>query len=162
MINTIIFSDQGSLTVTFLASILIWFMLGGLVVLWYVDGNIKKSLVIKALLAAVVAWILSLIIKDLLGATRPFGVNGGPPLTITLPFSSSFPSSHAAFAFALAVTVWFYNRTLGIVYMVGAVIIGIGRVAGNVHFPIDIIGGAILGVFVAIVIDTVKLKKIFK
>ena len=150
------------MTVTFLASILIWIMLGGLMVLWYADGNIKKSLVVKALLAAVVAWILSLVIKDLLDATRPFGVNGGPPLTITLPVSSSFPSSHAAFAFALAITVWLQNRALGIVYIVGAIIIGIGRVASNVHFPIDVIGGAILGAFVALVIDTVRLKKIFK
>jgi len=162
MINTIIFSDQGSLTVTFLASILIWLMLGGLMVLWYVDGNIKKSLVVKALLAAVVAWILSLIIKDLLDATRPFSVNGGPPLTLTLPSSSSFPSSHATFAFALATMVWLQNKALGAVYMVGAVIIGIGRVASNVHFPIDVIGGAILGAFVALVMDTVRFKKIFK
>ncbi|MFC1710169.1 phosphatase PAP2 family protein [Patescibacteria group bacterium] len=162
MINTIVFSDQGSLTITFLASILIWIMLGGLVVLWYVDGNIKKGLVIKALVASVIAWVISLIVKDLLGTTRPFGINGGPPLTITLPTGSSFPSSHAAFAFAIATVVWLYNRALGAVYLVAAVIIGIGRVVSNVHFPIDVVGGAMLGSFIAIVVDSIKFKKIFK
>ena len=49
--------------ITFLASILIWLMFFGLIVLWVVDGKIKKETVIHALFASLVAWTISEIIK---------------------------------------------------------------------------------------------------
>ncbi|HEX9921224.1 MAG TPA: phosphatase PAP2 family protein [Anaerolineae bacterium] len=45
--------------------------------------------------------------------------------------------------------VWFYNRTWGWGLIVIAVLFGLSRVFGGIHFPLDIVTGAGLGWFSA-------------
>lgn len=61
--------------------------------------------------------------------------------------SSSFPSGHAAFFFAFSTVVFFYNRKLGVVFFGVSTLICTARVAAGVHFPSDILGGLVVGVF---------------
>lgn len=62
----------------------------------------------------------------------------------------SFPSGHAAFYFALAFAVYLYHKKAGAFFLTGAALISISRVAGGIHYPSDILAGAILGYFTAI------------
>jgi undecaprenyl-diphosphatase len=57
------------------------------------------------------------------------------------PTDPSFPSNAAAAAFAVAMGMWVYNRKLGYILLIPAVIISFGRVYMGVHYPLDIIGG---------------------
>lgn len=66
--------------------------------------------------------------------------------------SSSFPSGHAAFFFAFSTIVFFYNRTLGALFYVLTLAICTARVAAGVHYPSDILGGALVGVVSAILV----------
>ena len=78
---------------------------------------------------------------------RPFSVLPvNQLLTDTAP---SFPSGHAAFFFAMATAVYFYNRAWGRWLYVAAALIAIGRIAAGVHYPSDIIAGALIGVAAA-------------
>ena len=61
----------------------------------------------------------------------------------------SFPSGHAVFFFALAMAVFMYNRRLGWWFFAGATLMGIARIAGGIHWPSDIFGGAVLGILTA-------------
>ena len=63
--------------------------------------------------------------------------------------SWSFPSGHATFFFALATAVYLYNKQWGIGFFIVATLISVTRVIAGVHYPSDIIGGAIIGAFVA-------------
>ncbi len=140
--------------VTFLASILIWLMFGGLLVLWIIDGRIKKEQALHAFFASLLAWTIANMIKSLFPTLRPFQVNGGPVLTLSTYHSSgAFPSAHAAAAFALATTVWLHDRKLGLLFVVAAFGVGVGRVLGNVHYLIDIVGGGVTGAIVAFAAD---------
>ncbi|OGD36017.1 hypothetical protein A2W39_03010 [Candidatus Azambacteria bacterium RIFCSPHIGHO2_01_46_10] len=65
---------------------------------------------------------------------------------------SSFPSGHAATFFALAAGVYFYDKKLGALFFAGAVLISGARILGGVHWPSDILAGAILGIFSAYLI----------
>ena len=60
--------------------------------------------------------------------------------------SSSFPSGHAAFFFALAMTVFYYGRRLGWWFLAFAFVVGLARVFAGVHWPLDILGGAGVGI----------------
>jgi undecaprenyl-diphosphatase len=61
--------------------------------------------------------------------------------------SASFPSGHAAFFFALATAVYFYNKKLGGFFFVSAFLISIARVFCGIHWPSDILAGALIGIF---------------
>ena len=132
-------------------------MFVGLVVLWVIDGRVKQELALHAAIAVMIAWVIAEIVKTLFPTLRPYQVNGYPPLTISLLHTNGagggFPSSHAAVAFALAVTVWLHNKKIGFVFVLAAIGVGIGRVLGNVHYPLDIFAGAVLGTVVAFAID---------
>ncbi len=61
----------------------------------------------------------------------------------------SFPSGHAVFFFALAMAVYLYDRRSGFWFFVAATLMGIARVAGGIHWPSDIVGGALIGILTA-------------
>jgi len=60
----------------------------------------------------------------------------------------SFPSGHAIFFFALATAVYLYDRRLGWWFFFGATLMGIARIIGGIHWPSDILGGALIGIVV--------------
>ena len=64
----------------------------------------------------------------------------------------SFPSGHAAFFFALAAVMYFYNKKCGALFFLAAIIISVSRVIAGVHYPSDILGGALVGIAVAYVV----------
>jgi undecaprenyl-diphosphatase len=144
--------------VLFVASFLIWLMFAGLVVLWFIDGKIKKEQVVHGLLASFIAWTFAEILKRVFMSPRPFDLNGLQTLTLTSPLDPGFPSAHAAVAFALSITIWLHDKKVGALFLILAVLVGWARVAANVHFPIDIIGGTIIGTVVAIAVEKVHLR----
>lgn len=77
---------------------------------------------------------------------RPFEIVEGARQLIEHSGGGSFPSGHAAFAFALAAATSFYDQRLGIFFWVSAILIGLSRIAAGVHWPSDILGGAIVGI----------------
>lgn len=141
--------------ITFAASVLVWLMVAGLAYLWAVDGRIKKEQVVHALIAAFFAWTAAQIIKSIFPVVRPYQVSGELPLTIIPPLDGAFPSAHTAIIFAVAMTIWQHDRKIGKLYLIGAAIIGIARILANVHYPIDILGGVVLGAAISVVIDKV-------
>jgi undecaprenyl-diphosphatase len=68
----------------------------------------------------------------------------------------SFPSDHATAAFGVALaTLVFLSRSWGLLLTFAAMVIGFSRIYDGVHYPSDILGGAVvavLGVAVAIVL----------
>ena len=61
----------------------------------------------------------------------------------------SFPSGHAMFFFAMATAIYLYNKKWGIGFLLAAALITVGRVIAGVHYPSDIVGGAIIGALIA-------------
>lgn len=150
------------LIVEFLASFLIWFLFAGLIVLWFIDGKIKKEQVVHALLASLIVWIFAFLIKEFFPTLRPYLVDGRTVMTLTVPRDGAFPSEHTALAFALSTTIFMHDRKIGWIYLISALVIGIARVLANVHYPIDIFGGALIGTLTAVFVEKVHLFKLFQ
>jgi len=139
--------------IEFFATFLIWVLYAGLVVLWFIDGKIRKEQVVHALVAGALAWLIAFAIKRLFPTLRPFILNGGEVDVLMVPTDSAFPSAHTALAFSLAVTIFMHDRKVGFWYLAAALMIGTTRVLANVHYPIDILGGAFIGTIIAVVIE---------
>jgi len=80
-----------------------------------------------------------------------------PPLRYTepaplvgVPDSGSFPSGHAATSFAGAAILSFAFPRLAPIMLVLAAAVAFSRIYVGVHYPLDIVGGAVLGVAVAV------------
>lgn len=104
-------------------------------------------LVIKSLIAALVArFVITDFIHWIRPRARPFA-SGDVNLLIDKVNQFAFPSGHAAFSFGLAAVVYFYNKKIGILFFIAAFLISIARVFAGVHWPSDVLAGAIVGIF---------------
>lgn len=106
------------------------------------------------------ALVVALVVKTLVAAPRPFvtflEVN---PLVVETPYTS-FPSGHATVFFALATAVYLYHKKLGYFFFACAFLIGISRIMAGVHYPVDVIFGAAIGIFIAWLSTTFFQKKV--
>ncbi len=153
---------MNNLIIEFLASFLIWLLVAGLLVLWVIDGRIKKEQALHALAAFILAWVIADIIKRFFPTVRPFVINGSQSLVLFPETNGAFPSGHTSAAFGLAMTVWLHDRRVGLIFIALALVIGAARVLANVHYPVDILGGATVGIIVALAVEKLHLFELIR
>jgi undecaprenyl-diphosphatase len=91
---------------------------------------------------------LSTALKQLLGRDRPYVDHPLPAPLMTTTLDVSFPSGHAATSFAGATVLAFaWPRWAPALYAL-ALLIGASRVYVGVHYPGDVLAGALLGLLV--------------
>jgi undecaprenyl-diphosphatase len=90
------------------------------------------------------------VINSLYTRPRPFDGLADEDISLLFyrPTDSSFPANPAAASFGIAIAVWCVNRRLGSVLLVGAGLYGFARVYAGVHYPLDVIIGAMIAVVV--------------
>lgn len=93
---------------------------------------------------AVSAWFIAHFFKDVFQTLRPFAADANV-IPLLSESGYAFPSGHATFFMSLAASLWFYHKHLAIFFGFSAVLIGLARVAAGIHWPVDILGGLILG-----------------
>jgi undecaprenyl-diphosphatase len=106
-----------------------------------------------AMLSAGVALVIAKIVSEIVDRARPFVVDpNGVHLFSGHAADPGFPSDHATGAFAVAMAIYLRNRLWGSVALVAAAVLAVGRVAIGVHFPSDVLAGAVLGCGVALIL----------
>jgi undecaprenyl-diphosphatase len=106
------------------------------------------ALAVTVGLATLAADSLAFVLKDATHRARPFEAHPQiEPLYVV--HSSSFPAGHAATAFAGAVVLAYVAPRAMPLLLVLAGLIGFSRVYVGVHYPTDVLAGAILGAAVA-------------
>lgn len=89
-----------------------------------------------------------LVIKNIVQRSRPFtGLE--IDLLIAAPTSFSFPSGHSGSSFASATALFLCNKKWGAAALVLAALIAFSRMYLFVHYPTDVLCGALLGVATA-------------
>jgi membrane-associated phospholipid phosphatase len=91
-------------------------------------------------------WLVAELLKLVVRRPRPFTVVLDlPPTLITEPTTFSFPSGDAAFAFGAAVALGRVAPAWRLPALLFAVAVAFERVAVGVHYPVDVIAGALIG-----------------
>jgi len=114
----------------------------------------KKKEILSVFFSSFLAYFLALILKLIFNTSRPF-VDLPSVYTLFPETGYTFPSGHAATFAALAFAIFFIHKKAGYVFMFFTLIIGLARIVAGVHFPMDILGGFILGALVAYFIKNI-------
>lgn len=128
---------------------IIWIVLA--VVLLILPKTRKTGIIVAAALLMDLV-LCNLILKNLVARVRPYDVNTAIAILIKKPLDFSFPSGHTAASFA-AMTALFLAKMkkAWIAALVLAVLIAFSRLYFYVHYPTDVLGGAIVGILSGII-----------
>jgi membrane-associated phospholipid phosphatase len=124
----------------------VWFGLG--IALALVDSANREAWLICALLGPI-AIGLNYVVKLLVKRPRPV-LEGLPPLG-GAPSSLSFPSAHATSSFAVA-TAMARVEPIGALAFLLAFALALGRPYLGMHYPSDVLAGALLGVGLGLIV----------
>ncbi len=150
--------------IIFAAQYLLFASLGAAIVFW-VKLSRKEKIVYGQLIvtAGIIALIVAAIASRLYYDPRPFTQPGVSAL-IPHAVDNGFPSDHTLLAATIAFVTVLFSKKLGVFLLVNLFLIGVARVAAQVHSPIDIVGAAaIAGVAVMgarIIIERYPLTKV--
>lgn len=136
--------------------------------LWFRDGSRDRAAVMTSVTAATFGLILARLVAHVLPfRDRPFHdvtlhLRVAVGMDATAPqLWSSFPSDHATAFFALATGIFLGSRRLGIVAFAWAALVVCGpRLYLGLHYPTDLLTGALLGVLTASVLRTAPLRRV--
>jgi undecaprenyl-diphosphatase len=96
------------------------------------------------------------LVKVAVGENRP----GEPDPLVTIPHSHSFPSGHTATACAGATMLSFLYPRGAPFFILLAAAIAYSRLYVGVHFPLDVVGGAVIGVATALLLLAVARRRL--
>lgn len=104
-----------------------------------------------ALFTALVIGVIccNVILKPFVARVRPCDINTAVQLLVPRPDDFSFPSGHTGASFEGAAVLYLHKSRLRIPALILAVLIGFSRLYLYVHYPTDVLAGAVLGVLLA-------------
>jgi undecaprenyl-diphosphatase len=133
-----------------------WYPL--ITILWFylvIRGG-KKGRTVAFLIIPIIALSDTLsgrLLKPLIGRVRPCHLLDNVHLLVDCGASFSFPSAHTSNMFAsAALFAAHYGKAITISWFLFAGLIGYSRVYVGVHYPTDLLGGAILGILCALLV----------
>jgi membrane-associated phospholipid phosphatase len=125
---------------------LVWWVAGALVARARGWGRRGAWGALTVYLGLVDAWLVAELLKLVVRRPRPFSVVLDlPPTLIAEPSTFSFPSGDTAFAFGAAVALGYVAPAWRLPALLFAIAVAFERVAVGVHYPLDVLAGAVIG-----------------
>lgn len=130
----------------FFAKYMKYFLLFGIIMYWFTRKRENRIMIISSMFAFVVAEVFGAIAGAIHSNNQPFVELNNVNQLIGHAIDNSFPSDHAIEFFSICITFLLFKKNLRYVWLAIAILVSISRVWVGVHYPADILVGAILGI----------------
>ncbi|MCR8645448.1 undecaprenyl-diphosphatase [Paenibacillus sp. N1-5-1-14] len=137
--------------VVFIAEYTIYFLALAMLFYWFTGIKRYRMMVIQAGLAFVLAEVIGKLLGKLHEHHQPFAELPDVSKLIDHAINNSFPSDHTILFFSICTSFWLVRKRNGWFWLVLATCVAISRVWVGVHYPVDILVGAIVGIISALI-----------
>lgn len=120
---------------------------------FYAQKIVRRRFLLISVFALPLSYLLGLLAKHLYYDPRPFVVLHITPL-FAHAADNGFPSDHALLMGTLAAIVTVFDRRLGVLLWILAILVGSARVLAAVHHPIDILASFAIAIIATLVVTT--------
>lgn len=121
----------------------LWIVLG---VILFIPKKQRKTAVILFSALIIEFLICNVCLKNAVATARPCDLNTTVKLLIPKPQDYSFPSGHTGASFAAVTALYVGKVKKWYLFLIPAILIAFSRLYLYVHFPVDILGGFLVGV----------------
>ncbi len=148
-------------TLVFIAEYMVFLLAIAVIIFWFTRINKNRMMVICGTITFVFSEIIGKVAGKIHSNNQPFAELSNVNKLIEKAVDNSFPSDHTILFFSFCVTFWIFSKKLGYLWVVLAFLVGISRVWVGVHYPADVIVGAIISTFSALIVYMVVPKLSF-
>jgi undecaprenyl-diphosphatase len=138
--------------VVFIAEYMVIFLVIAVLTFWITRVNKNRIMMICGSITFVIAEILGKIAGNIHSNLQPFAELSSVNQLIEKAVDNSFPSDHTILFFSFCVTFWIFRGARGFIWILLALLVGISRIWVGVHYPADIMVGAIISICTAIIV----------
>lgn len=138
----------------------------GLLLILLCIPKTRKTALLGAATLLLTFIITNLCLKPLVARARPYEMIGGLTRIIEKQSDRSFPSGHTANSMAVGMILWmisqnfeklgdkrlYFPKAAGWFFLILSVLIGLSRLYVGVHYPTDVLGGAIIAIVDAMIV----------
>lgn len=121
-------------------------MICALVFVWFSGRRVLQRQALLAILSVAISNTIVAAFNAVWFRPRPFTTHDDVTLLFYHPSDSSFPANSSATTWALAWAVWLIDRRIGSILVTLAFMMALARVFVGVHYPFDVIAGAMIGI----------------
>lgn len=114
-------------------------------------GLNRDERLLRAVLVPAISFVLLSLFRSAVNAPRPYQVLDIQPLIHKDTRGKSFPSRHVFSVFVIGMTLLWLMPAVGAVFLAMGVVLAVCRVIGGVHWPKDVLAGALAGIVAGIV-----------
>lgn len=128
----------------------LWLVILGLICFWICRRRWQS--LAAFLLLLLFSEFVEIFLKHFSPWSRPFyNLHSHPPAWLGHYSRGSFPSGHAIRSALILSFLWLINKPLFYIILLGVFWVNFGRVYFGLHYPIDILGGLILGLLIFLI-----------
>ncbi|MEV5039619.1 undecaprenyl-diphosphatase [Bacillus sp. AFS026049] len=142
----------------FIAEYMIFFLVLAVLMFLFSRNNKNRIMVFCAFIALVISEILAKIAGQFHSNYQPFAELPNVNKLVEKAVNNSFPSDHTIIFFSFCITFWLFKRGWGFLWGILAVLVGISRIWVGVHYPADVLVGAIISIVSVMIVYKIVLK----
>lgn len=139
-------------TLVFIAEYMVFFLAIAIIIFWFTRIHKNRMMVICGTITFVLAELIGKLVGKVHSNNQPFAELPNVNKLIEKAVNNSFPSDHTILFFSFCVTFWLFSKKLGYLWVVLAFLVGISRIWVGVHYPADVIVGAIISIVAALIV----------